>query len=235
VSSITAPIVGIEPITPRSRLVSVDLHGQQLGFLAGQAVMVAANSLEEGRWYSIACSPDRAAETGCLELLIALEADGSLGPHLRDARVGSTVRLEGPSGSFTLPPSISQTYVLFVAGGTGIAPLRAMIDQMLRREAPARIAVLYSARRGDEFAFIGELRAHAGAGRIKLHETVTRDASWEGPRGRIARRHFEAVLHEPASTLCFVCGPAQLVTESVATLTALGVPLELIRTEQWGV
>ena len=233
--SITALIVGIEPVTPRSRLLTIDLRGRQLQFVAGQAVMVAASSLNEGRWYSIACSPDRAAETNCLELLIALEIDGTLGPHLHDARVGSIVKLEGPLGTFTLPPSPPQRHLLFVAGGVGIAPLRAMIDHTLGRRASARIALLYSARRRDEFTFIQELRAHAHAGRIELHETVTRDASWEGPRGRIARAHFEAVLHEPASTLCFVCGPPKLVTESVATLTALTVPLELIRTEQWGV
>ena len=74
------------------------------------------------------------------------------------------------------------------------------------------------------------------AGRIELHQTVTRDESsaWSGRRGRIGRSHFEAVLHDPAETLCFVCGPEPLVNESVSTLKALGVPDEQIRTEQWG-
>ena len=48
------------------------------------------------------------------------------------------------------------------------------------------------------------------------------------------RSHFESVLHEPLETLCFVCGPATLVSESVVTLKALGVPDALIRTEGWG-
>jgi ferredoxin-NADP reductase len=42
------------------------------------------------------------------------------------------------------------------------------------------------------------------------------------------------VLHEPASTLCFICGPSSLVSESAATLRDLGVPDALIRTEGWG-
>jgi ferredoxin-NADP reductase len=64
---------------------------------------------------------------------------------------------------------------------------------------------------------------------------VTRDHSttWDGKRGRIGRRHFEAVLHAPASTLCFVCGPSSLVSDSAATLRDLGVPEALIRTEGW--
>ena len=39
--------------------------------------------------------------------------------------------------------------------------------------------------------------------------------------------------HEPASTLCFVCGPSSLVSESAATLRELGVPDALIRSDRW--
>jgi ferredoxin-NADP reductase len=163
-------------------------------------------------------------------------AEATLASHLSHVASGASIDIEGPLGQFTFPADPEQPRVLFVAGGTGIAPLRSMLDHALRRGNGPRMSLLYSARRGDEFAFIDELRAYARAGRIELHQTVTRDDSseWEGSRGRIGRAHFESVLHEPASTLCFVCGPPPLVTESVATLTALGVPGSLIRTEQWG-
>jgi ferredoxin-NADP reductase len=139
-------------------------------------------------------------------------------------------------GLFTFPAAADMPWLLFVAGGTGIAPLRAMLDHALQRHEAPRISLLYSARRGDEFAFIDELRGHAESGRIELHQTVTRDDSttWAGRRGRIGRSYFEAVLHEPAATWCFVCGPGALVGESVAMLKALGVPDAQIRTEQWG-
>jgi NAD(P)H-flavin reductase len=151
----------------------------------------------------------------------------------RDARL---VDLEGPLGSFIFPELPAQQRLLFVAGGTGIAPLRAMIDHALRHHADARLSLLYSVRRPDEFAFLDELRAHEKAGRLQLHVTVTRDdaaSAWAGGRGRIGRSHFEDVLHEPAGTLCFVCGPPQMVAESVATLQLLGVPETQIRTEGW--
>jgi NAD(P)H-flavin reductase len=121
-----------------------------------------------------------------------------------------------------------------VGGGTGIAPLRAMMDHAMRAHPAAHIALLYSARKADEFAFIDELRAHAAAGRLELHQTVTReDQKWQGGRGRVGRAHFEAVLHDPADTLCFICGPPAMVTESVATLAGLGVDPAAIRIEQW--
>ena len=183
--------------------------------------------------YSIACSPERAAETHALELLIAMEGGSG---DLTWAASGALVDLEGPVGTFTFPASLDQSRLLFVAGGTGIAPVRAMLNHALRRHPAEKISLLYSTRRRDEFAFMEEFRAHERSGRLELHPTVTRDedASWEGKRGRIGRSHFEAVLHDPASTLCFVCGPPSLVSESAATLKELGVPDALIRTEGWG-
>ena len=198
--------------------------------------MAGAHGQPERRPYSIACSPERSRESGHLELLIALEPDGALGSHLASIRPGSLIDIDGPLGTFVFPETPDHHRVLFVAGGTGIAPLRAMIDHALRRHPARRVSLLYSARRRDEFAFIDELREHAAAGRLELHQTVTRDesAAWSGGRGRIGRAHFASVLHEPDATLCFVCGPPALVVESVATLKALGVPDEHIRTEGWG-
>lgn len=232
---LTVPVADVIAVTPRSRLLCLDLGDQPFHFNAGQAVMTAPHGHHERRPYSIACSPERAAESRQLELLIALEPGTEPDLHLSRAAARDLIDIEGPVGHFLVPDVLPQEHVLFVAGGTGIAPLRAMLDHVLRRDAVPRTAILYSARRGDEFAFIDELREHA-RGRIELHQTVTRDdsAAWAGGRGRIGRSHFEAVLHAPADTMCFVCGPPPLVTESVATLSALGVPAELIRTEQWG-
>ena len=235
-SVVTVPIIDIEAVTPRSRLLTLDLKEHALAFKPGQAVMVGTRDQSERRPYSIACSPEQAEETGRLELLIAIEPDGGLSGTLEAARPGTVVEVEGPIGTFTLPAAVPAGWVLFVAGGTGIAPLRSMLDHLLRRRAAQRLSLLYSARRRDEFAFIDDLRAHADAGRVELHQTVTRDdsMSWTGRRGRIGRDHFEAVLHEADATICFVCGPASLVHESVATLKALGVPEDQIKTESWG-
>jgi NAD(P)H-flavin reductase len=232
---VTVPIARVQAITPRSRLITLDLQGHSLPFLPGQAVMIGAHGHGERRPYSIASSPEQVAETGRLELLIAADASAVAGQHLSPATSGTLVDVEGPEGRFILPRSASTAWLLFVAGGTGIAPLRSMLDHLLRRGAAHRLSLLYSARSGDEFAFIEELQAHSAAGLLELHQTVTRDdTTWTGRRGRIGRAHFEAVLHEPADTLCFVCGPTALVDESVGTLQALGVQEAQIKTESWG-
>ena len=196
--------------------------------------MVGPHGRGQRRPYSIACSPERAAETGRLELLVATEPRRGLRADLAAAVPGMLVDVQGPIGMFTLPAVEELGCLLFVAGGAGIAPLRAMLDHTLRRQPSQRVSLLYSAQRGDEFAFIDELRGHAAAGRLELRQTVTRDngSTWTGERGRIGRAHFEAVLHEPAATLCFISGPSPLVDASVAALQQLGVPADRIHTEQ---
>ena len=230
---LTVPLARVDEASARSRLLAIDISSHTFEYLPGQAVMMGPHGAAVRRPFSIACSPERAAETHALELLIAM-AGGS--EDLGWARAGTLVDIEGPVGTFTFPAWVDQSRVLFVAGGTGIAPVRAMLDHALRRHPAGRISLLYSTRRSDEFAFIEELRAHERAGRLELHQTVTRDdsTSWGGTRGRIGRSHFEVVLHEPGKTLCFVCGPPSLVSESTATLRELGVPPGLIRTEAWG-
>jgi ferredoxin-NADP reductase len=232
-SVVTVPLVDVVVSTPRSRLITLDLQGTSFDFLAGQAVSIGGHGQSVRRPYSIACSPERAEEITGLELLVGLDTSGAAGPHL-SLEPGSPIDVQGPLGAFTFPASLTHRRLLFVAGGTGIAPLRSMLDHALRKHPAEQISLLYSARRADEFAFIEELRAYEQEGRIELHPTVTRsDQKWEGGRGRIGRSHFEAVLHDRLDTLCFICGPALLVSEAVTTLTALGVPRAAIRTEEW--
>jgi NAD(P)H-flavin reductase len=233
VTFLTLPLARVDRASPRARLLSIDLSGHTFEYLAGQAVMMAAHGAAVRRPFSIACSPERAGETHALELLIAMEGGSD---DLSWATTGALVDVEGPMGGFTFPAALTEARLLFVAGGTGIAPVRAMLDHALRRHPAKKISLLYSTRRSDEFAFIDELRAYERNGRLELHQTVTRDdgTSWDGKRGRVGRSHFEAVLHDPTGTLCFVCGPPSLVSESAATLKELGVPDALIRTEGWG-
>ena len=230
---LTVPLARVDKASSRLRLLSIDISSQRFAYLAGQAVMMGPHGAAVRHPFSIACSPERAAETGTLELLIAMEGGSE---DLQWATAGALLDIDGPVGTFTFPTTIDQSRLLFVAGGTGIAPVRAMLDHAVRVHPSEKISLLYSTRRSDEFAFVDELRAHERTGRVELHQTVTRDdgTAWDGKRGRIGRGHFEAVLHEPASTLCFICGPSSLVSESAATLRDLGVPDALIRTEGWG-
>jgi glycine betaine catabolism B len=229
---LTLPIREVLPATPRARIARLELGGHAFDYAPGQAVTVANHGQEKRRPYSIAAAPEDARRDGCLELLVGVNADGAPGPHLTLAP-GQLVDVEGPLGSFTFPPQPEEQRFVFIAGGTGISPLRAMMLRALH--LPHReIGLFYSARTPEDFAYQQELRGLAEAGEIELRQTVTRatDADWTGPRGRLNRDALAELVHDPA-TLCFICGPPALVAEMPKILADLGIPRQRIKIEQW--
>ena len=219
--------------TPRARGISLDLGAAALPFNAGQAVMVGLNGSLLRKPYSIASAPWEVTKTGVMQLLIQID-DSALDPHLERATPGTKVDVEGPFGTFALPAGNSSEPLLFLAGGTGIAPLRSMLMERLMRGGAAPISVIYSARAPEEFAFRPELDALEKAGRINAHFTVTRDdgGAWPGRRGRIDHALIEQALPS-RDARCLICGPPQLVTDARELLVRLGVRDDRILTEQY--
>lgn len=228
---VTVPIREVLPATPRAQIVRLDLGDHDFRYVAGQAVLVAAHNDERRRPYSISCAPEDARRERILELLVGAEPTDAPGAQFVPV-VHGLVDVEGPLGTFTFPPTPHERRFLFIGGGTGIAPLRAMLRHALAIPHDG-IGLFYSARTPDEFAYEEELRALAGAGRIELRQTITRSAAadWTGARGRLTRVALAELVHDPA-TLCFVCGPPALVEEVPRLLQEIGITRERIRTEE---
>lgn len=218
----------------RATLVTLDLRGAAFPFAAGQAVMAGLAGQAERKPYSIACAPARTAASGCLELLVKTDHHGRAGRHLGSLTPGSAVEVSGPLGRFTLDGIPASSPLLLVAGGTGIAPLRSMLWSALEAGAARDIALVYSARTPDEFAFLPEWRALESAGRIRLRLTATRGAgdAWWGHRHRIDARML-ADLVDAETSVCLVCGPDSLVADVPAMLRGLGVGADRIRREEY--
>ncbi|HMF98687.1 MAG TPA: FAD-binding oxidoreductase [Vicinamibacterales bacterium] len=230
---LTLALREVLPATPRARIARIDLDKHRFDYAAGQAVMIASHGAETRRPYSIASAPEDARHDGFVELLIGVNDEGMPGPHLT-LDPGALVDVEGPLGAFTFPPAPEEMRFVFIAGGIGIAPLRAMLRHALH--VPHRnIGLFYSARTPDEFAFEKEFRDLAAAGEIELRQTVTRAADaaeWVGARGRLDRSVLTELVHDP-ETLCFVCGPAPMVDEMPRVLEEIGIPKTRIRVEEW--
>ena len=232
-ANITVPVRHVTHATPRTRLINLDLADNSFSFTAGQAVMVGLHGSPLRKPYSMASAPWELAKTGVLQLLTQVDDSGALDPHLELAAPGTLIDLEGPFGTFSLPPEFDAVPLLFVAGGTGIAPLRSMLMERLSRPRVPAMSLVYSARSPEEFAYRPELDAMATAGRINLWLTVSRqDGLWDGRRGRIG----EALLKEALPSIdacCLICGPPQLVSDARELLATLGVKAERILTEKY--
>jgi ferredoxin-NADP reductase len=231
---LTRPVRSLVESTPTTRVLRLDLGDAPFVFRAGQATLVGAHGQALRRPYSIASSPEDARRHHRIEFLLKVDTSGDAGFHLTGLHKGMRIDLEGPTGAFTLPESTEAPAFLFVAGGTGIAPLRSMVRHLIATRDPRPIAVLYSARRPDEFAYGPELRRLARRGLLKLLLTVTGDANeWTGERGRIGIAHLAAALPS-RDALAFICGPPSLVEDVPPLLLKLGASASRIRIEEWG-
>lgn len=230
---ITVPVRQITRATPRIRILNLDLRAVDFVFTAGQAVMLGLAGSPLRKPYSIASAPWEVAQSGIMQVLVQVEDSGGLDPHLELASPGTLLDLEGPFGSFGVPERTGPP-LLFVAGGTGIAPLRSMLIEYVARPTTHPAALVYSARSVDEFAFRPELTALESAGRIASYFTVTREepSGWQGRRGRISEALLKEALPSTDST-CLVCGPPPLVNDARALLTKLGVSEHQILIEKY--
>ena len=158
---LTLPIREVLPATPRARIARLDLGGRVRSTMRPDRPCSWRPRASKRRPYSIAAAPEDARRDGWLELLVGVNAEGAPGPHLT-LEPGQLVDVEGPLGSFTFPPAPDERRFVFIAGGTGIAPLRAMMRRAL--SLPHRnIGLFYSVRTPDEFAYEEELLALAAA------------------------------------------------------------------------
>ena len=166
---ITVPVRQTTNSTPRTRLLSVDLRAVQFPFAAGQAVMLGLSGSPLRKPYSIASAPWEVTKSGIMQVLVQIEDSGGLDPHLELASPGTLLDLEGPFGSFGLPERVD-TPLLFIAGGTGIAPLRAMLIEHLARPTTLRAFIdLQRAIGGRVCVSPRACRALETAGRITLY------------------------------------------------------------------
>jgi ferredoxin-NADP reductase len=224
-------VVSNERETPTTRRLRLALDGgAPFSYRAGQAASLAAGGLPAP--YSIASSPAETRRHGWLEFLIKVDGSHRFGAVVEGLAPGSSVDLTGPVGGFTLGGVAEGTPLLFVAGGTGIAPVRSMIREVTEANRRGALALVYSCRTPAEFAYLSELNALAAEGRLQLTLTLTGQAEdWAHARGRTAPAHFSA--HVEPSTVAFICGPPAMVTDVPAALRTLGVTPDRIVTENW--
>lgn len=207
-------------------------------FRAGQHVEVrltAADGYRAERSYSIASAPG-----GPLELAIERLDDGEVSPFFHEVvAVGDTIEIRGPIGGHFVWSPADGGPVLLVGGGSGIAPLVAMLRHRAATGEATPFALVYSARREDDILFRDDLYGPAGtADGAAVFVTLTRAPTpLAGARlGRIDRPLVEdalAALGEAPKT-AYVCGSTAFVEATSLLLIEAGVPFAAIRTERYG-
>lgn len=231
--ALTLTVREIADATPTARRLVLDLCGVAFAYQAGQGATLGLHGQRERRPYSIASAPSDSSADGGIEFLLRANPGGGLGRHLEGVRDGSRIDFEGPFGAFVLPEALPEGPMLFVAGGTGVAPLRSLAREARARGHQGPRHVIYSVRDVADIAYRDELSRWADDHHGDAIVTVTRQASedWMGRRGRVDLALLRRYVAD--TPLCFLCGPAEMVDDLSHHLSQLGVSADRVRTEQW--
>lgn len=230
-------VVETAPVTPRTKSLFLDLPEWE-GHRAGQHVdvrLTAEDGYRAERSYSIASAP----ESGRVELLVERLEDGEVSPYLTDElRGGDGLELRGPIGGWFAWDAGEGGPLLLVAGGSGLAPLIAMVRHRKAVGSDVPVRLLFSSRYYEEIIFREELeRLAAEDETIEVIQTLTRSApeGWQGYERRIDRAMLTEVAFPPArGPLTFVCGPTPLVEAVATALVGLGHDPARVKTERFG-
>ena len=199
-----------------------------LPYAAGQSISLETDLRPRlWRYYSPANAP---TEDGRIELHVQAQDGGPVSSALvRQAGVGDLLRLGPPLGSLTLDEG-SDRDLLLVAGGTGLAPLKALVDQVARKGPQRRVDLFVGARTEERLydrpALERLAREHPW---LTVTLAVSDDKHSAVEQGDVA----DVVLrHGPwrSRDVC-VAGSGAMVEDTIGRLVGSGVPSERIRGE----
>jgi ferredoxin-NADP reductase len=202
------------------------LDGSALGHVAGQFVdliVPTARGLAYKRSYSVASAPDP-DHPDRFEIAVTRVEGGPTSQALHELPLGAVVELEGPTGTFVRRAPDRQHPALFVATGTGLAPIRAILSEEMREANGPPLVLLFGCRTTADVLWEGELRAwQRGCPRFSLHVTLSRPPppEWRGLSGYV-QRHAHDLAGSMSGVHAYVCGLSAMVDDVVKLLAESG-------------
>ncbi|MGD0928225.1 MAG: FAD-binding oxidoreductase [Streptosporangiaceae bacterium] len=206
-------------------------------FLAGQYVnlFVELDGTRTSRPYAISSAP---AERDHYDLTVREVTRGFVSPHLvRRVRRGDRFHSTGPMGEFFRNPLFHGDRLMFLAGGSGVAPARSMIRDITARGGTSRLHLVYGSRDRSDIIFREELdelaRAHDT---IEIAHVISEpDPGWDGRTGfitgdliaELAGPHLHRITY-------YLCGPPAMYDFCLDALQRLDIARRRVRYEANG-
>jgi len=220
----TGKIIKITVQSPTTKQFWIQVPGvESIDFKAGQFVImdlpIHEKRLKRWRSYSIANAPDG---KNVLEFSI-VKLEGGLGTtYLFDkANVGTEVKFKKPAGVFTLPTDVSDKDLVFICTGTGVAPFRSMIFDLLKNEKAFRSLHLIFGTRKEEGVLYREEFEKLAAERDDFHYDIalSREEKTGFHKGYVHEIYKNKYSVKNKNAKFYLCGWSQMVDEAVANLT----------------
>jgi len=204
---------------------SFDLRPERVvDFTPGQVAILRVEG-EEPAYFAFAGAP----EDRELEVLVKQKAGASR--VIYDMCVGGTIELLDVCGRGFRIDEMSGRDLVFVAMGTGVAPLRSALRHVLKRKNEfGQLVVLYGARTPDDFCYRDETEVWENAG-VELRQVISRPDGhdWSGPTGYV-QSLLDNVLPDLTSPVALICGSREMIDQTRERLGKMGFKPEEILT-----
>jgi NAD(P)H-flavin reductase len=235
---VTATVVATTYLDASSTFLLVTLsvpQETQLIFMEGQycTVLIDGDNTVR-RSYSIA-SVHRNDNT--FDMLIEVFPEGKGAQYMAGKTVGESIELIIPFGRFVLQPEYQNEPQIFIATGSGIAPIKPMIERVISENPSNNVELFWGMRYAEQLCWLDEfLRLQEIAENFTTHITLSKPSEdWSGLQGRVTQHLTDFASHKSLSGNAhyYLCGGKQMITEVTAILTEHGVTPSRIITEQF--
>ncbi len=231
-ASVEAVVVAQQKVTHDITKLTVKLSAP-LTWKPGQyANLTFAGAPTEPRSYSFGTpAPDA---LGHAEFFIRLVPGGRVSALVNNHELtGETVRVSGPYGEFQVQEGTSP--LLFVAGGSGLSPILAMLEALHERGDARSVTLLFGARQQRDLYALDVIERLQRAWPSTFHfvpvlSDEPHDTSWNGARGLVTEQL--PALIEPGAH-AYLCGPPQMIDTAIAQLKERGVHGDDIRFDRF--
>lgn len=217
-------IINIIELTEQEKLFQIKIINQQerelFYFRPGQFVMLEVPGFGEVPISISSSSSNR----GYIELCV--RKVGRTTNLLHQAQAGAKIGIRGPFGTSFPMEEMTGKNILLIAGGLGLAPLRAPMYWINEhRDEYKDVHILYGTKSSDQLLFTYQYNEWQKVNHLELHTIVEKgDKNWKGPTGMITQL-FNDITIDPMQTYAIVCGPPVMFKFVCSHLDSLGLPM----------
>jgi Na+-transporting NADH:ubiquinone oxidoreductase subunit F len=214
------------------------LEPADIDFKAGQYMQLEAPKYEKSkqpvsRAYSISSTPELKDR---VQLIIRLVPDGIVTTYVHNyMKIGDVVNLTGPFGDFFIRDT--QADMIFVAGGSGKAPIKSMLEFLSKEKSTRKMTYFFGARSLKDLYLTEYMKEFENQLPNFKYEPVLSAPDpndvWNGKTGYIPP-YFSDVISDPSNTEAYLCGSPGMISAVEKELVKLGVPKNNIFYDSFG-
>jgi benzoate/toluate 1,2-dioxygenase reductase component len=204
-SKCTTTVSKIEQHNDAAVVLELDVASAAPVFLPGQYVNIDVPGSGQHRSYSFSSAPGESK----VSFLIKKIPGGVMSTWLESAKPGDALDLVGPLGSFYLREV--QRPLLFLAGGTGLAPFLSMLEVLARTNAQQKVHLIYGVTRDLDLVQVEAIEAYTAKLANFSYATVVAEETSSHPRKGWVTQHIPADALNEGDVDVYLCGPPPMV------------------------